>query len=356
MALRSVDKVLWSLPGFFSTSEKAGLLFSPERTRCTLLDNPPMWWGRTIQEIYDLRRELVWGTLPPWSALPKRLHGDYLKIPVSSSPLKVACTFQRELRPVSHFRRLPVGGHIGRLADLRIIDDYAPDRSIETVISRRDSGASEDIIALSEAGMDVYRISELLSAGLLGSQERKRIIPTKSAIVVVDKTVSDHFLSRVIDFPTVDCFEVYYSRYLDTTYAVLVMPGRWEHEQVRTVYSSEGWRVESQSETFKEKPVFPGQIGGSYFAGRFAVAGGLHRRRRQGRALLFREILDRNTIAVGAWQVRESLRHAFEEDPQCYERLEDAIADVSNSLKMPSQLWRQNSRLLSRPGRQTTLH
>lgn len=168
--------------------------------------------------------------------------------------------------------------------------------------------------------------------------------------------VSNHLLSKIIKHPPVDCFEVYYSRYLDTTYAVLIMPGLWEHEQIKAVYLAGDWRVESQRETFREKPVFPGQIGGSYFPGRFAITEYLHKKRRQGKVVLFREIKDRDSIAVGAWQVRESLRHAFQKKPQSYESLKGALKNVLDSLNMPSKMWHQNSRFLSKLGHQTTLN
>jgi len=356
MSQNYVIKVLWSLPGFFATGKKAGLLFSSDEDRCTILRDPHMWWGWSIKEIFDLRRELIWGILPPWNALPQKLEGDYLWTLMSSSPLKVACTFEKDLRPIYHIRRLPVGGSIGKLIDLKIIDNYALNSLIKRITETQNLGASEGIITLYEAGIDVYKISEFLSAGLLGTWERRRIIPTKSAIVIVDINVSNYLLSKIIKYSSIDCFEVYYSRYLDTTYAVLIMPGPWEHEQIKAVYLAGDWRVESQRETLREKPVFPGQIGGSYFPGRFAITEYLHKRRRQGKVLLFREIEDRDSIAVGAWQVRESLRRALEKEPQCYESLKGAVKDVLNSLNMPSKLWHQNSQLLSKSGCQTTLN
>ena len=179
MSKNYVDKVLWSLPEFFATGKKAGLLFSSDESRCAILRDPRMWWGRSIKEIFDLRRELIWGILTPYNALPKKLEEDCLKTLMSSGSLKVACTFERDLRPLSHFRRLPVGGSIGKLVDLRIIDHYVTDCSIMRITATRNLGASEGIPALYEAGIDVYKISELLSAGLLGTWERRRNNPYK---------------------------------------------------------------------------------------------------------------------------------------------------------------------------------
>jgi len=323
MSRSYVDKVLWSLPGFFATGKKAGLLFSSDKGRCTILRDPRMWWGRSVKEIFELRNELTWGILPPYNTLPKELEGDSLGILMSTSPSEVKCTFEKDLRRMSNSRRLPVGGSIGNLVDLRIVGSYSPNHDIQR-ISARDVGASEGIVALYQTGIDVYRIPELLSAAMLGTWERRRMIPTKSAIVIVDEIVASHLLSEIIRCPSLECFEVYYSTYLDTTYVLLMMPGSWELEQIRAVYLSEDWRIESQGETFRKKPVFPGQIGRSYFVGRYAVTEHLHKRQRQAKALLFREIKDRESIALGAWQVLESLRHAFGKQPECYESLKRA--------------------------------
>jgi len=285
-----------------------------------------MWFGRPIKEIFELRRELVWGILPPYNALPKKLEKNCLKALIASKPLEVMCTFEKEPRPISHFRRLPVGGSVGKLLNLQItISNSASDNIVEGIAANGNLNASEGIMSLYGAGVDVPRVSELLSAGLLGKSERRRIMPTKSSIVVVDMNVSNRLLSEVMKYPSTDSYEVYHSSYLDTMYVVLIMPGLWEHEQIKAVNLPGGWRFVSQRETPVEKPVFPGQIGGSYFPARLAVTEHLHKRRAQGKVLLFREVNDRGSIAAGAWQVRESLRHAFERAPERCGSLKDAL-------------------------------
>lgn len=217
MSRSYVDKVLWSVPGFSATGKKASLLFSSDKGRCTILRDPRMWWGSSIKEIFELRNELMWGILPPYDALPRKLEGNCLRILMSTSPSEVKCGFKKELRRISHSRRLLVGGSTGNLVDLRITDSYSPNHDIQR-ISARNVGASEGIIALYEAGIDICRIPELVSAGLLGTWQRRRMIPTKSATVIVDETVASDLLSEIIRCPSLECFEVYYSTYLDTTY------------------------------------------------------------------------------------------------------------------------------------------
>jgi len=124
------------------------------------------------------------------------------------------------------------------------------------------------------------------------------------------------------------------------------MPGLWEHEQIKAVNFPRGWRFMSQRETPTEKPVFPGQIGGSYFPARLAVVEHLHEKHAQGKVLLFREVNDRGSIAAGAWQVRESLRHAFERAPERCGTLKDALEHALTKLRVPYEMWRQNSQLL----------
>jgi len=159
-------------------------------------DNPPEWLSRNlgIGDVVDLRARTILGS----SALTG-IAGNLQEIALSSNPLEVEVSFEKPVAFNLAFDGTvaPVGLS-GPVRTLDILGNANVARVVNRVTSDTDIVATEACVALSESEIDVYQISKLMTAGLLG--RRRKFVPTKWAITAVDDTISTGLKKEISRF------------------------------------------------------------------------------------------------------------------------------------------------------------
>jgi hypothetical protein len=92
--------------------------------------------------------------------------------------------------------------------------------------------------------------------------------------------------------------------------------------------------VGGDSEGYSGRTTYP-SIGGCYYASRLATVEFLDRIRRQAKALVLREIHPQFPLPLGVWFVRECVRRMFNQKPQIFEDMHEALDGLSKSLTVP---------------------
>ena len=70
------------------------------------------------------------------------------------------------------------------------------------------------------------------------------------------------------------------------------------------------------------------------------------RERRQGAAILIREIYEGFFLPIGVWFVRENLREMFRSKPEKYDSLKEVFERLSRATRLPIYTWLSTSTLL----------
>ena len=138
---------------------------------------------------------------------------------------------------------------------------------------------------------------------------------------------------------------------MDNHYVAILMPEAWAFELLEAWAPGAVWNPEAQVSIISDWEGRSGRStyarpGGSYYAARLAVAEALERKRKQARAVVFREVRPGYTIPVGVWQVRESLRAVLRSEPVRADSLREALAIAAKKLAIPMRFWLRASRLL----------
>jgi len=149
-------------------------------------DNPPDWIRNNLgmEEIVNLRARTIRG-----SAGLHRIGGDLQEIALSSYPLDVDVYFEKAVAFSLNFDGTvaPVG-FSGTVKTMDLIGSATVGRVVDRITSDTDIVATDAAIALNRDGVDVYQITKLMTAGLLG--KRRKFVPTRWAITAVDDTIS----------------------------------------------------------------------------------------------------------------------------------------------------------------------
>ncbi|HQA80139.1 MAG TPA: hypothetical protein PLV96_05030 [Methanoregulaceae archaeon] len=316
-------------------------------------DIPTDWLskGLGIEDIVRLRADTIRGV----SKVAPRL-GQIQEIALASHPVSVEASFEQPVRFNPDFDRVtaPVGG-VGNIRRLDLLDHPPTDRAVDRVVSDTDLPAVEACIDLHRSGLDVYRITPLFTAGLLG--KKRRIVPTRWAITAVDDSVSTVQKRAVARFSPLQEIRLHYSELFGNRIAVILLPGDWRYEMIerwepRSLWAGETATVVRDGETMKKTGYSP--ITGAYYSARLAVTEHLFRSGRCARVIVIRNVDPSYWAPLGTWVVREATRRAMAEPPLVVSSLADAIQQAGSLAGFPD--WIHHSALVPEIRFQKTLY
>lgn len=252
-------------------------------------------------------------------------------------------------------------GPRARATDAQLTENPHVPRAVEKTLSDDDWRAEGAMTYLYNRGFDVYEISTILSAGALGQSRDRRLVPTRWSITAVDDTVGQYLRGGLRNAPSVDTVEIRYNEYMGNQFWVLLAPGEWEFELVEmkapgSVWNPDGERgywIASDSEGYDGRKKYVEETAGAYYATRLAVLEELADRKRQAKVLVLRNVTEDYWGPVGVWQIRESIRNAFDGERATAESLHDALGQLLPRLPVDAEGLRRNSKLAA--GVQTTL-
>lgn len=308
-------------------------------------DDPRRMFGLPLESIIQSRSQLFRSAAKREVTQKDKYVRDMQEIVLSAVPVDVELKFRYVPRPEVTFSPLvqPMGP-LGQLERYSIVGN-------PRIPSRVDSIANEGLAAAAAVkellyrGYDNYYLTKVLSAGVLGKHEKRRLVPTRWSITAIDDMISKIHMESIREFPEISSYELYFSEYLHNRYVVMLIPGRWEFENFEAWAKGSLWNFGSSSpagayitvehEPFNGRDSYADLQVGGYYASRYAVTEHLFERRRQARVIVIREVDSAYVVPVGVWQVRENVRNAFKCGPTKFSSLRDMLDYATLLLKNP---------------------
>ncbi len=315
-------------------------------------DNPPDWIARglAIEDIVGIRARTIRGT-----AGTGRLTDNLQEIALSSRPLDVEVRF---VKPVSFDLRFdgtiaPVG-LTGAIRKMDVLDNALVDRAVDRATSDTDLSATDAFEVLHASGTDVYQITQLLTAGLLG--RRRRVVPTRWAITAVDDSVSTRLKKKIARYPPISDIEIFSASLYGNHIVCLLVPGDWRFEMIevwgkRSLWGGEEETIAQDSEGLTRSGYSP--LMGAYYSARLAVTEYLEGIRRSARVIVLRNITGEYWAPLGTWVVREATRNAMAGERVRCATLEEGVDTASRLIGFSR--WHPHSRLIPDMMTQKTL-
>jgi len=233
----------------------------------------------------------------------------------------------------------------GPSADIRRIDlagNPSVPRRVDDIVGDTDLRASEGVADLFGHGIPQSHITRLFSVGLLGAEDRRRLVPTEWSITAVDDILGRRLEGEVRDHPWIPEYEVVSATGVANTVAILLFPQAFMFEGL------EAWNLGTSPTPIHDhefaggRTTYPDQIAGAYHATRLPVLEHLAARRRQAGAIVFMEVYD-EWIPLGVWRYRELARAALQMGPARFATLEEAEGELGRRLRLPVENWWRSS-------------
>ncbi len=332
-----------------------GPLIPPTKGDTRLLDLPELWLGKSIQEIIDYRFSLIRGKSlveVHQASEPGRYLLDLHDLALSSASVEVDAKFKKKPRmAVALSEETQPYGPSAMIQNMRIAPSTG-ERKLENVYYDSDLLAVGGMVELYRDGIEVSRIQRVLSLGMLGVEEQRKVVPTRWSITAVDDTLSKWLLRSVKNYPPIDRYQVYTYQYLDNVYEVIMSPRNWEYESIEAWFPGTAWNengvapaIMGDHEPYEGRTTYA-SIGGCYYSCRLAAAEALERMQRQAAVLVLREARPGYILPVGVWNVRESVRAALRTRPATFETFQQALQFACRGFIIPPKIWISNSTLI----------
>ena len=162
---------------------------------------------------------------------------------------------------------------------------------------------------------DEQYLSKILSVGLLGKKENKKLVPTRWSITATDDTLGKQQIEELRHCSQNEDYLFYFGGYLGNYYAFLVFPEIWSYELFE-IYAGdrngdEKGTFMTDHEQFAGRKNYADNCVGGYYACRLALTEKLLQKKRQASILALRFITDDYTTPLGVWVCREASRKSL---------------------------------------------
>ncbi|MCQ2356058.1 MAG: hypothetical protein MJ014_03425 [Methanocorpusculum sp.] len=320
-------------------------------------DNPLQWVrdGLSIDDIVGIRSRTIRGGKELDVKVPDA--EKIQEIALSEKPLDVEVAFTKPVQFDLNFDGTvaPVGMS-GAMKKLDVIDNARVSRIVDRCTSDTDLRATEAARILFENGTDVYKITNLLTSGLLGVQ--RKVVPTRWAITATDDMISSGMKRDVIRMPALPEFQVFCATLHGNTLCFLLIPSEeWRFEMIerwqkQSLWSGDEETVIEDGETGLTKSKYS-PIGGAYYSARLAVLEYLKSIGRCAKVLCIRDVSGEYWAPLGTWVIREASHASLATAPVRVGTLAEATAAAAAGLR--TNFWIPYAAMLRDIRQQKTL-
>jgi len=321
------------------------------------LSMPERWFQMklTIPQILSNRSSMVYSRFLSYEKGAKSQFTKVMQEAALSSK-STAMEFKLKRKPVVNAyvdTRMPLIGNPAPLQFARFEENVKIDKKVDHITNDTDVKASTAMDELYKAKISISHMIKLLSAGLLGTKVKRKLVPTRWAITSVDSNISMKMIDSIKYFPPIPGFMLFHSEYLGNHYEIILMPRQFSFEIIEAKIPGSIWNPGTEIEVMQDyenwygRKDYASEVAGGYYAARLPVAEYLSRNRKQASVLILRECRPEYYAPCGVGILRETCRDALAKRPEVFDDLEGALRKAQSRMKLPLEIFRNRSKLLA---------
>jgi hypothetical protein len=159
-------------------------------------------------------------------------------------------------------------------------------------------------------------------------------------------------LKKIRYYPGVSEIRLFHSEYNGNHYEILILPGNFSFEVIEGEIKMSDVVFWQDFERFHGRKKYASGVVGAYYACRLAVCEYLDRIKRQGVALIFREVRPEYYAPLGVGILREACRGAFLNGYEEFDDIDSALNVMQERMRLNVEVYREKSNLLKEYGLQ----
>jgi DNA repair protein NreA len=292
-------------------------------------DNVPFFVEKNLQvnNIVNLRTNLI---NSHFKANVKDFNGKLLEISKEISLAKNPVDIEVSLSKKPYFSVTfaqdvaPFGPSVS-VKKAAITENPKIPEKVEKIVND-DLKANEALKLLHEKGIDEHYLAKIFSVGNLGSENRKKLVPTRWSITAIDDNLGKFAIDEIKNYPEHD-YAAFFGVHLGNYYLILLIPELFRYELFETYAPRNGEASESMTdyESFNGRKEYAFETAGGYYAARIAVLEYLQNVKKKASVLCLRFITEEYTAPLGVWVVREASRNSMKQKPVIFKDKKEMI-------------------------------
>ncbi|MCG3220350.1 MAG: hypothetical protein H7641_03125, partial [Candidatus Heimdallarchaeota archaeon] len=189
----------------------AGPMLTVDRVGSESIDNSDNWLSRTQEEIVKMRVSLF--RTRTRLNLKRPLDSDIIQksqeLLLGKNSVDVEVNLTKNIVPsIKLDERSAPAGPIAHIDKLRITENQSPVPAIERSYYDSDLLAVDAVQYLDKEKIDVSTIIRIFSAGMLGREQNRKLVPTRWSITAVDDIVSKQNIEKIKKFQELGEFRI----------------------------------------------------------------------------------------------------------------------------------------------------
>lgn len=317
----------------------------------SIFDHPESWTGLNRETILSMRRELYRFTVPINARAIKS--SDFIEalqtIALSVSP--VAIEVETASLPPKGLQ--PLGGQLptSPTVDTHSVE-IASDPEISRVaknITQLDIPASEATWKLLDYDYSIDQVARLMSVGLLGRTDSRRLVPTRGAYKAVIDGYINRSLMELAEKPESESYRIYTSELIDESFTILIRPGDPRVDYLRIERTPKGLERGVSFERLKNAVTDPKTaVFGDH--ARFSGYQQIVKEQERSHITIFHFARNNKNNILGPWVVRAGVKLALESEPIELDSRENSLTVLESILTPSLPIWIESEPLLDNFG------
>ena len=321
----------------------AGPLVPPVADEDTsILDATESWLRFDLPQLLRFRLTLVRGKAArrvTEAMTPDPILSTVQEGAMASEPVDTEMWLERTPALVSPFNvRAPPSGPSAEIRKVDLAENPRVPRRVDAAVGDTDLRATDAVVDLYDHGIPQSQITRILSVGLLGTRDGRRLVPTEWSITAVDDLLGKRLLDEVRGRPWIPDCEVYSATGVANTVAILLFPQAFMFEGLEAWNLSTSPTPVHDHEFAHGRTTYPDEIAGAYHATKLPVLEHLAARGREAGAIVCMEVYD-DWVPLGVWRYRELARAALGRPASRFATLDEAEAELGRRLRLPLANW-----------------
>ncbi|MBI2628766.1 hypothetical protein HYW74_01650 [Candidatus Pacearchaeota archaeon] len=340
-----------------------GILSPIQKGDTESFSSPEAWFRKqaSIQEILDYRQKLIYSRFKTNVKAPynNKMVSALNQVAMSSKSLSAEFSLHKPPRfSIIKEPSIPIIGNPAPLKSIKLQENPKIHTKVDYTTGDNRLKASEAIKILYKNQIEISNITKILSAGLLGLKNNRKMVPTRWAITATDDTLSKDMLKKIREFNEINEILVFHGEYLGNHYEILLLPSKFEFEVIEISSKSldkNNLGVWQDYEGFYGRKTYADDVTGAYYVNRLALCEYLTQIKKQCSCIFFREVKPSYTSPLGVGILRELSRSAFQKQPEKFQSIQEAINHIQTRLTIPVSLYTNKSKILADYGKQRRL-
>jgi len=297
----------------------------------------------SIQDVVGLRHNLLNSRFRA-EVTDVRINKKFVEIAkdiaIASSPVDVEIELKNKINSRSgHDKVLAPHGMRAQLKDANVTSNIKINKFVDRAIND-EIKSSESLNMLYKKGIDEYRLSKILSVGVMGLAKNKKMVPTKWSITATDDTISKELMKKIRTNPELTEHELFFGEFLGNQYLIMLFPGVLSFELFELYYPGSSWNPTTDMKASHDYEGFNGRTSyaencvGGYYATRLPIMEYLEKEKKQAGVLVVRLETPSYWAGLGVWVVRESVRKSIEGGAMKFGSREEFLEGVKKISKI----------------------